>query len=435
MEDHRDAYFLWKQAGLTNQLCIHVDAHLDVCDLKTPAYEGLEYPHINCGNFLLPAMDEGLISSLIWVIPEHLPQGEPLLNWSQLELQNWVHVELADYMSLELREGRVHGTLRGKPFVICYSKNLPPVERPVVLDIDVDYYLCPGDGLWQEPLALHSHLKELDINALTVAYSVDGGYTPIRHRAQGPLTILAWANPDGAKEIWQRLQDPEQQATENDPDWLKAAFFWRQGEHDRAIALDPSYEAQAIDQLSAAMMRQKFTEAREHLANVPKSSEADFMDGMISYREKKYQDACDVWTQLLDTTELPPQTQVYLLTLLGRGQCELKDHNRAFETFERASELSRRDSELTYLKARCCAATDQLERAARLYRKAMKYAPGRLETAEIRLELAEVHLALGQLGLANRLLSHTLKGRVPGFMKLRAEALKLKSALSKQKKK
>ncbi|CAN0136622.1 unnamed protein product, partial [Phaeothamnion confervicola] len=69
MEDHRDAYFLWKELAIRDAVCLHVDAHLDISNFKVPEYD-LDCPEVNCANFLLHACREKIVAHTIWVIPD-----------------------------------------------------------------------------------------------------------------------------------------------------------------------------------------------------------------------------------------------------------------------------------------------------------------------------------------------------------------------------
>ena len=431
MEDHRDAYFFWKELGLAGLPCLHVDAHLDVSDLKAPGNELVYSPEINCGNFLLPAMREDIVSSLIWVIPEHLPGGEELLDWSYTELQNWLHLELSDYMSLKQVGRRVEGTLLDKPFVICFSGDIPDLQGPVLLDIDVDYFLSPTDEIWQSPAILAEQLGGLTPAATTIAYSLLGGYTPPVHRYLGPLMELCLEDNELGGKIWEGLSQSIPQVQGEWPLWTRAAAEALQGNLQGALEFDPAYAVQPIDRVCGAMMRSRFEEAEKCLAEVINPTESRFIEGMLFFRSRRFSQAADIWEELLAKERLDGQTEVYLRTLCGRSLLEAQQPEDALKTLTCAAGLSRRDSEITYLSARALVALKRMEEAAKFYRKAIKFAPHRLETAALKLELAEVYLALSQSSLAARLLHQVVSGHTPGFMKLRAEALKLKLHLGK----
>lgn len=411
VEDHRDAYFFWRSLGLQGVTCIHVDAHLDVSDLKTPSNDLLKSPEINCGNYLLPCLIEGIVERLIWVVPPHLNGDEDLLSWVRRELQNWVHLTVGEYMNLESDDFGVAGTLMGKPFQVCYSTSLPPIHEPHVLDIDVDYYLAPDDSLWQEPGELAQHLKTLEPLALTVAYSVQGGYTPLQHRVLGPMTVQAF------------------DSSENFSNQLEAARLFQEGRKTEAIELDEGYREFGVDKVSAFLLRENFEAARGTLGEVEDELERLYLEGMICFKTGQYKRAGDAWSRILGEATLGSRTRLFLLLFLGRARLEAEQGEAALRAFQEALTMAPRDSECLYLAARARVACQELTEAARLYRKAIRKAPDRLETAEITLELVEVYLRLGQTALARSLLRRTLQARMPGFIKLRAEALTLKAAL------
>lgn len=430
MEDHRDAYFYWKELGLRDHACIHIDAHLDVSNLKAPGYVLAQCPEINCGNFLLPALHEGILSSLVWVIPLHLPGDESLLDWTRLELQNWLRLDLSDYMSLRCVDERVEGTLLGKPFTVCFSDQLPHLKAPHVLDIDIDYFLDPDDNLWQSPPELAGHLLQLEPAATTIAYSVQGGYTPLRHRHLGPLMRMSLHDPDQADEVWTELHHDgaDDDVPSHRPDWTRPARLAQLGRFEEAARIDPAYRLSAIDRVSAALMREKYEEARSHLREVENSTEREFMQGMIAFRMRRFKLALESWSDLLGQG-LEPDTQVFLLIQCARAYLETSQFQLAYETLRQAGELARNDSEILQLQARACQGLEDYDQAARLYRRAVKVAPRLLETSQVRLELAQLYIQNGQTGLARRLLRQTLTDDTPGFMKLRAEALTLRLAL------
>ena len=130
MEEHYEAYFAWKRQGFRDQWCWHVDAHLDIgkTDLgparlaRLKGFENsfearaaglmgnsyLPWGGLHCGNYLLPAIREGIVSRLSWVIPPDLPEGT-LLSWARRHINNWFELELREYSSLKLDGDRVRG--------------------------------------------------------------------------------------------------------------------------------------------------------------------------------------------------------------------------------------------------------------------------------------------------------------------------------------
>jgi hypothetical protein len=70
VENHDGAYRVWRDAGVTQRLLVHVDAHHGLygrwIDRKNPK----ERSRINIANFVYAALEEELIRELIWVVPD-----------------------------------------------------------------------------------------------------------------------------------------------------------------------------------------------------------------------------------------------------------------------------------------------------------------------------------------------------------------------------
>lgn len=429
MEDHREAYFFWKELGVREAVCVHVDAHLDTCGFKVPGYTGLRQPEVNCGNFLLPAMEEGLVSELVWVIPPHLVGQQDWLEWAGNELQNWLRPTVSDYLSLHMVQGRVEGHLLGKRLVVCTSDNLPDLVGPVVLDIDIDYFLAPDDGLWQDPMQLHDQLGHLKWQALTVAYSVQGGYTPLDQRHLGDLTLVTFTDRKSAEALSARLGEVD----EDLPGWLRAAGFWRRGEAERAAELDPGWVERAIDQVCGRLDRGRFEGCPSWLERLESEDRtaAVYLDGYLAFRLQDYAKAIDNWRALL-ATESDRLTRRHLLEMVGLAQRVSGQATAAVKTFIEAIRLDGNDASLWLQLARSQVEAGEGSRAARSYRRAVTLAPDLLDTQLAQLELAQLYLALGQVSQARAQCARILQVPAPRALKLQAEVLKLKATNRKR---
>lgn len=487
MEDHRDAYFTWKKLGLSGGCCVHVDAHLDLCDFKVPGYTGLAQPEVNCGNYLLPAFEEELVKELVWVVPPHLKKSQNLLTWTREELQRWVKLRVDDYMSLTLLEGRVEGTLLGRRLVVCESHNLPTIELPVFLDIDVDYYLGPDDEIWQQPAQLLEHLSELDPLVVTIAYSVAGGYTPLPARHLGPLTELFFNQDPQAAEYAHLAEQPQSAEREDLPGWLRAAALLsrfqprpsepeprsdsetrpetepageaeqsepgqaeddtqandpeqpdpiqREDEYrqacERAAGLDPGFTLKPMDRACGHLMREKFELAVPWMETMEDQVAADYLLGFTAFRKRDDEEAVARWSKILDT-DIDRATRRHLLELMGRAEGRRKRYKEAAELIQAAIKLDRRDSLLWLELARLQSDAEEFDKSARSYRKVISIAPGYLTTLEAELELALVYQKTDQPGLAQAQCRRVLNAETPDFMKLKAEMVRLKLAARKK---
>ncbi|MEW6281660.1 MAG: hypothetical protein AB1758_23830, partial [Candidatus Eremiobacterota bacterium] len=336
MEDHRDAYFFWKKLGVLGCTCVHVDAHLDTGELQLPGYTGTRQPEINCGNFLLHAMVEGIVRTLVWVVPPHLPQPDRVA-WIQQEVQTWLHPTLSEHLSWRDCGARLEGRLRGCRVVVCRSDRLPDLDGPVLLDVDVDYFLGPDDQVWQSPLELVSHLRHLAPVALTVAYSVEGGYTPVWLRHLGDLTALAWLRPNEAP-AWTRLEEP----------WVGAARLVAEVRDDfdhpayrQAAELDPGYALSALDAACYHLQRNRYEACLAWLSRVEPEdpNSACYLRAFIHFSQQNFASARDCWVSLLEQPH-DHQTRRHLLEMQGRTLTALGRSLEAVSAFSQAAGLA-----------------------------------------------------------------------------------------------
>lgn len=212
-EDHCESYLHWKDAGLKDLCVVHVDAHLDVADegltkdtleklaaCKTSTEmeeyrknEDILWGGFHPGNYLYPAMKDGTVSRLVWVIPEHLTGRNEFLAWAREHLQEWMELTLSDYDSLHNEGNRIAGKLAGFDFEICFLKDLDCSSDNIVWDIDTDYLIDNYDYAWKSPMELVESLKKKAPNPkmITIAYSVNGGYLSPEQKYLGDMVKLA----------------------------------------------------------------------------------------------------------------------------------------------------------------------------------------------------------------------------------------------------
>lgn len=104
---------------------------------------------------------------------------------------------------------QIDGALLGKPLRVCSWRSLPQFAEEVLLDIDVDYLVLPrachnsdrhGGLPWRWPDQLIAGIKARGLQAslVTVAYSVEGGYTPLKWKYLGDeLALRLGGDADG----------------------------------------------------------------------------------------------------------------------------------------------------------------------------------------------------------------------------------------------
>ncbi|HKY23492.1 MAG TPA: tetratricopeptide repeat protein [Vicinamibacterales bacterium] len=174
LENHDEACEHWRQSGVRDRLLVHIDAHHDAA---RPAAPG----SITIADYVRAAVQAGLVREAIWVVPEP--------SWQRASVRRTIERHLA---RLDM------------PMRACPISALPAFSEPVLLDVDVDYFVIPEvrfgvpDVLLPRPWCrpgdlvdrLHEHHVRTDF--ATIAYSVEGGHTPLRWKYLGDelATIL-----------------------------------------------------------------------------------------------------------------------------------------------------------------------------------------------------------------------------------------------------
>lgn len=194
MENHDEAYHIWRAAEVKQRVLIHIDAHEDswwVPDAASPTI----------ANFICPALKEDLVKEVYWVVPDQ--------TWHAIKSQGPVLRRLRKISKtypgapypVRVAAQRISTHLIGKPFNVCRLIDLPPIHENVLLDIDVDFLVIPkachyDDGPaafpWCWPQELLERLNALGLRAdlVTIAYSVEGGYTPLKWKYLGDELAL-----------------------------------------------------------------------------------------------------------------------------------------------------------------------------------------------------------------------------------------------------
>src|SRR5260221_2579672 len=62
-ENHDEAYHVWRRAGLTGKILVHLDAHHDMQWLESRA-------ELHIGNYVCQAMKEGIVAEVFWIVPD-----------------------------------------------------------------------------------------------------------------------------------------------------------------------------------------------------------------------------------------------------------------------------------------------------------------------------------------------------------------------------
>lgn len=441
MEDHCYAYGLWKEHGLSNGICVHVDAHLDLMDrgftpsmldeisqiksarelnsCLTPTF--LPWGGIHCGNYLYPALVEGVVTHLIWVVPKAMVAGASLLEFARCELPNWMDLSLEENASLRLDGPRVEAVLAGQRFTLCTSENLPDLdERPILLDIDVDYFQDQDDRIWQTPGELYEELNLDRVDALSVAVSVDGGYTCLEHRFLGEVTERVFS--EGVDSPWvertrailsadsERGSDPniyKNLAQADDPEWLQAAFKLKTGLAEGLDVLSASLPASELDsRFKATAMNEALCQFRvgridEALAQVDGLDELQFVRAVLAFQCGRFELAKTCWDSFLETQELSSAERGFALFIRGQSHLQLGQFEQALTDLEEAIHLDSDNFQYTLFCGLAYQLNNELKKAAKLWRKTLSKHDSRLASIGLHLELSRLYRVMGKQALAD----------------------------------
>src|SRR5712692_2121555 len=166
MEDHDGAYYAWKRAGISGRILLHIDAHIDwnwIAD-KNPldilqaqslqqlesmleerslwnlsGHRGEELVHI--GNYIYPALQEGIVKEFFWVLPDTLTENRRQLRGHVQMFEDMRKVNPHGLRNVRLEGRRVVAEIYGRTVTACSLSDLPTIQEPVLLDIDTDFLM------------------------------------------------------------------------------------------------------------------------------------------------------------------------------------------------------------------------------------------------------------------------------------------------------
>jgi Tfp pilus assembly protein PilF len=218
MEDHDKAYHAWKQRGVRQRVLVHVDAHIDFGwvpeidleeigpgvfdpgkaskdDLLLNPFLKSRKKMVNIGNYIFPAIKEGMVKKFYWVVPRMSWRSARGKKYIIRQLKQLLKIKKYSGGRLALSADSLSCRIMGIEVIVCSLEGLKRIEEPVLLDIDVDFMLTeriwddlnPQRRPWVFPQELFEMIcrKISNIDILTVAYSVEGGFTPLKFKYLG----------------------------------------------------------------------------------------------------------------------------------------------------------------------------------------------------------------------------------------------------------
>jgi len=410
-EDHDEALKVWRQKKIKGIDLVHVDAHIDfsfhavkakdqiikeartLTQLKQELEKSLLYQRYerdfdkqtNIGNYIYQAMCEGIIRDFYWVVPGGLKEFKNSLKIIKGMLKSLSKQDPYQYRfalrasRFTLNDGIVSVRLFGRKFVICILEKLPILKQRVLLDIDTDFLVI--DSLssanntakigkrrpWIRPDRLVKELlisKKLRPTFTTIAYSVNGGYTPMRYKILGD-ELAHCLTPIQFKERY-REKSAASLSFERFESTGKKKYY------QRAIKLDPSYRAADNNYGPLYLSIRKFFRAQKEFMKIakadPENPYAFIGLGNVALEKKDFRKAKKCFSRALKQKKKLPSG----LFGLAQAEFKLKNFKKAKDLFNRYRALRPLEFQSYYFLGRIYRREGNLEKAALCYQHAMR---------------------------------------------------------------
>lgn len=385
MNNHSDALLIWKKNGLSSRTVVHVDAHDDFRLLPQTAIDkaksyldsGRQFPErqeveeiVNIGNYLFAAARMGTIKDVHWVAGVLPIDNDSVAAIYREQLVEDLHSPDELVSSLKIEDGCLRGALQGVPFTLCGSATMPRLNQKVLLDIDIDYYIqilrmFPGKSLFEivDRFRIDLRSSGLKYDLVTIAKSLDGGYTPIEYVHLADATREIVKNP--AKELTGKFWELFRLRSDAD-------FLFRNSRYGEAQEKVATILGQNQDDPHAlyllAMIQAKNGDFKAAASNAIRSAEKDrdFVHGLATLAIPMQESAPAESNRLIDAGKRLDPANVTLIELMA---------NLAYNS-------------------------GNFKEAAVYYQKAYN---GALKSD---LNLGETYLQLGDYALADRYFSH-----------------------------
>ena len=200
IENHDEAYYIWKDAGIKQRILIHIDAHNDMWWMQKNST-------ISIANFICLALKEDIIKEVFWIVPDK--------SWKTSETRNNILRNLKEIsqsypgsLPVNVEKNQMSTVVLGKLLKVCTISSLPYINECVLLDIDIDYFVIPYVSYrktdkhtklpwcWPGELIAKLNSHKVSTDLITIAYSVEGGYTPLMWKYLGDELALRLEQSD-----------------------------------------------------------------------------------------------------------------------------------------------------------------------------------------------------------------------------------------------
>jgi tetratricopeptide (TPR) repeat protein len=421
VEDHDEVLNIWRNKKVAGLDLVHIDAHMDfgfhpAKPLKQALDEarsvkelikGLEHSiaftryekdfnkQTNIGNYIYPAMAEGLVNNFYWIVPGRLKEFNKSAGFIRNILRNLIaesgeKAGPARHRPMNAKAGVISAEIMGKDFIICPLDRLPVLKHKVLLDIDTDFLVI--DSLlnagntqqvgkrksWIQPRELAAVLREKIKNPqiTTIAYSVNGGYTPMKYKHLGDQLACHFA----PREFRSRFENNHQASQ-----YFRLFSSTGKKEYYRkAVKLNPAYRAADNNYGPLYLALRKFTLAGREFLRVLRADPGNPAClaglGHVALERNDLRTA----KRYFSSASNPKNNRLFKKekrqSLLGLAEAEfgLKNFGRAKDLLSRYQKFEPLQPRSYYFSGRIHETENDFERAAERYKDAIRLGFGGL---------------------------------------------------------
>jgi tetratricopeptide (TPR) repeat protein len=339
LENHDQAYHAWRDLGVKDRILVHLDAHHDMWWIADDA-------PVTIANFICPAIKNDHLKEIWWVVPDS--------TWATGQNRKHLVRHLkwiadgypAPRSRLQFEHRRISTTVLGKRLGVCSLDSLPPVNENVLLDIDIDFFVIPRVSYgktdvysklpWCWPSDVLASLSSCGIRSdlVTIACSVNGGYTPLKWKYFGDELALRLRGSKEETGMVRGMDVMREAALAADRNDLEAAErMYRQAAdllpssaapshhlarlqirkgivtearhlYQRALSLDASYRtpygSAGLQAYWQGRFRESEREFQEMLKLDPSNAEAYYGLGLLAKRRRRWRDAASLLRKVVE---------------------------------------------------------------------------------------------------------------------------------------
>jgi len=397
MEDHDQTLKVWRSTKTKDFDLVHIDAHIDLVVQRAKPVEkilaeaknlkevirNLEYSlsfayyekdfdkQTNIGNYVYPAMAEGIVKNFFWVVPggpREFKESKQIIKkiLRNLLKESGEKAAIRKLSSKGRKDGIITTQFKGRDIIVCTLDTLPVLKQRVLLDIDTDFLvtrsLLDAENTkniskrkpWILPQDFVNRLEEKikHPQVITIAYSVNGSYTPIIYKHFGDEIAYRIA-PKRFKERFEK----NSQAAHCFDLFLSTK---KREYYKKAVKLNPTYRAADNNYGPAYLSLRKLSLAEQEFSKILRvdTKNPACLQGLgeVALSRKDYLKAKHYYSSSLQTDKDPLFTQTKLLALLGLAKTEfaLKNYQEAKKLLVRYKARKPLGAQSYYLFGRIC---------------------------------------------------------------------------------